>query len=142
MGRAVDRNMIGIVDALDDVRLLPNPGVWKNGVSSREIFQIALERTDVNRGTVWNVLRQPEVKRELLDVIQMRELAHAHTHGVARMNEPVGSGTDAVVFVIGISGRPISRARDFAGLDWIVADRCARKNSVHERQRINERLER
>ena len=57
------------------------------------------------------------------------------------MNQPVGDRLNAVVGAVGVSWRPISRARNFAGLDRSIADGGAGEKPVSEGDRIDERLE-
>src|SRR5436190_13666877 len=89
-----------------------------------------------------NVLRNPEIISNLLHGIEASELANTHAHGIARMNEAVGAGHGASVSAVGIPGRPISRAIDFARLNGAIADRSARQQTVAESDRVNERFER
>src|SRR6476619_5070548 len=119
----VNRFVPLIVDSLDDVCLLAHPGVWKQGVSGSHIFQIALERTDVAGWPVRNVLSNAKIIRDFLYRIESGVLTNAHTHGVSRMNQTIGARHDAAVSAVGVRGRPIARAVDFAGLDRAIADR-------------------
>src|ERR1700746_1710216 len=90
----INRFVLLIVDALDDVCLPANTSVWKNSVSGSQIFQVALERADVAGGPVRNVLSNAEIVRDFLYPIEARERANAHAHGVARMNQTVRAGHD------------------------------------------------
>ncbi len=83
MRGAKDRLALLVVDALDDVCLLARPGIRKNRVSGSEIFQVRLERTDVNRGPVRDLLRKAECVGDILHRVESSELADAHAHGVA-----------------------------------------------------------
>ena len=56
MRGAINGLVIRVVDPLDDVALLANPGIGENREGRREIFQVRLERADVDRGSVRNVL--------------------------------------------------------------------------------------
>jgi hypothetical protein len=60
----INRFVLLIVDALDDVRLPAHSGVGKHSVSGSQIFQVALERTDVAGRAVRNVLSNAEVVRD------------------------------------------------------------------------------
>ena len=93
----INRFVLLIVDALDDVRLLPHTGVGKNRVSGSQIFQVRLKRTDVDRGTVRNILSNTEIVRDLLHCIKSGELSDAHAHGVAGMNETIGARLDPAI---------------------------------------------
>src|SRR6478735_6638451 len=53
---SINSVVIRVVDPLDDVALLANPGIGENREGRREIFQVRLERADVDRGSVRNVL--------------------------------------------------------------------------------------
>ena len=126
---AINWFVLLIVDALDDVSLLAHSGIGKNRVSGSQIFQVRLERTDVDGGTVRNILSNAEVVRDFLHRIEPGELSDAHAHGVARMNETIGARLDAAIGAVGICGRPISRAFDFTGLNRTIADRRTRQQA-------------
>ena len=89
MRGAKDRLVLLVVDALDDVCLLAHSGIGKNRVSSSQIFQVRLKRTDVNRRPVRNILSKAERVGDLLHRVESSELPDAHAHGVARMDETV-----------------------------------------------------
>ena len=57
------------------------------------------------------------------------------------MNQSVGNRLNPAIGAIRISRGPVSGALDFAGLDWSIADGRAGEQAVHERDRVNERLE-
>src|SRR5438034_7464878 len=57
------------------------------------------------------------------------------------MDETVGAGHDAAVGAVGICGRPIPGAIDFAGLNGAIANRGTRQEAVSEGDRVNEWLE-
>src|SRR5215467_2542032 len=118
----IDGCVLLIIDTLDDVRLLAHSGIRKNGISSGQIFQVCLERPDINRGTVRNILGKTEGVGDFLDTIDSGELTYANAHGVARMNETVRAGHDAAVCSIRIRGRPISCAFDLSGLNRAITD--------------------
>src|SRR5574338_78363 len=139
MAGAINRPVLRVVDPLDDISLFPNPGVWENRVGSREILQIALERTDVNRGTPRNIAPEPESLRDFLRVIEPGEFAHPHTHGIAGRDQAVRDWLDSLVTPIGIGGRPVSRTLYFAGLKRLIAHGRARKKAVHEGKGVDER---
>ena len=126
MRREINRFVLLIVDALDDVCLPAHSGVGKHSVSGSQIFQIALERTDVAGGAVRNVLSNAKIIRDFLYRIESGELANAHAHGVARMNETVGARHGPAVRAVGICRRPITGTVDFARLNRTVADRRPR----------------
>src|SRR6266481_4189034 len=115
-----------IVDALYDVCLSAHSGVGKHSVSGSQIFQVALERTDVAGGAVRNVLSNAKVIRDFLYCIESGELANAHAHGVAGMNKTVGARHGPAVRAIGIRRRPVTGTVDFARLNRTVADRGSR----------------
>ena len=142
MRRAINRVVIRVVDSFDDVSLLANARVRKNHVGRGEIFQVRFERADVNRRPARNVFGQTDRRRDLLNVIEPRELTDAHAHRVARMDQAVRNRLDAAVSPVRISRRPISRAFDFARLDRPVANRRPRQKSVRKRECVNKRLER
>ena len=73
--------------------------------------------------------------------LEAGELPNADAHGVARMNQAVGGRLNAAVGSVGITGRPISRAFYFAGLNRPIADRCARQQTIGESECINEWFE-
>src|SRR6266496_3836516 len=98
----INRFVLLVVDALDDISLLAHASVWKDGVSRSEIPQVSFERTDVSRGTRWNILTEIERGGDLLHRIESGELTNAHTHGVARMDETVRAGQDAAISSIRI----------------------------------------
>src|SRR6266576_7024015 len=104
----VNRFVPLIVDALDDVCLLAHSGVGKRSVSGSQIFQIALERTDVAGGPVRNVLSNAKIIRDFLYRIESGELANAHAHGIARMDQTIGARHDATISAVGFSGRPVA----------------------------------
>ena len=89
MRGAKDRLVLLVVDALDDVCLLAHSGIGKNRVSSSQIFQVRLKRTDVNRRPVGNILRKAERVGDSLHRIESGELADAYAHGVTRMDKTV-----------------------------------------------------
>src|SRR5947207_14105676 len=91
MRREINRFVLLIVDTLDDVCLPAHSGIGKHSVSGSQIFQVALEGTDVAGGSVRNVLSNGEVIRDFLYRIKSGKLPNAHAHGVARMNETVGA---------------------------------------------------
>ena len=72
--REINRFVSLIVDALDDVRLFTYAGIRKNSISGSQIFQVRLERPDVDRGTVGNILGNPQVIRDFLHRIKTGEL--------------------------------------------------------------------
>src|SRR5204863_3398946 len=115
MRREINRFVSLVVDSLDNVSLLSRAAVRKDGVSSCQIFQVCLERTDVDRGTMRDVLRNSERIGDFLHRVEPGELSNAHTHGVARMDETVGARENPTISSIRISRRPISRAVDFPG---------------------------
>src|SRR4029077_5550834 len=90
MRREINRFVLRIVDTLDDVCLPAHSGVGKHTVSGSQIFQVALEGTDVAGGPVRNILSNAQIVRDFLYRIEAGELANAHAHGVARMNETGG----------------------------------------------------
>src|SRR4029453_5251300 len=142
MRGAVNRFVLLVVDALDDVSLLAHAPIWKDCVSRSKVPQVSFERTDVSRRTGWNILTQIERGGDLLHRVESCELPNPHTHGVARMDETVRAGQDAAILSIRIGRRPISSAFDFAGLNRAVADRGSRQESVGECYRVNERFKR
>ena len=89
MRSAINRLVIRIVDPLDNIRLLADSCIGKNRVRGSQIFQVGLERTDVDGWTVRDILRNPERVANFLHHIQPGELPNAHTHGVARMDQTV-----------------------------------------------------
>src|SRR4030095_11005094 len=91
MRREINRLVLLIVDALDDVCLPADSVVGKNSVSRSQIFQIALKRTNVAGGPVRNVLSNAKIVRNFLHRIEPRELTNAYAHGVAGMNKTVGA---------------------------------------------------
>src|SRR5215469_7271455 len=123
MRREIYRLVLLIVDALDDICLPPYASVGKNSVSGSQIFQIALERTDVASRSARNLLSNAKVVCDFLHRIKSRELPNAHAHGVARMNETVGARHDASIRAVRICWRPISCTVDFARLNRTVTDR-------------------
>ena len=141
MRRAINRIVLLIVDALDDVSLLAHAGVRKNGIGGGKILQVGFERADVNGGAARNIFAEVERGRDFLHGIEAGELADAHAHGVARMNQAIGARLNAAVSAVGISRRPISRAFDFARLNRAIADGRAGQKSVGEGERVNERFE-
>ena|SRR6266516_5423282 len=91
-----------VVDALDDVSLLAHTLIWENSVSRSKVSQVGFERTDVSRGTGWNILAEIERDGDLLHRVESGELTDAHTHGVARMDETVRAWQDAAISSIRI----------------------------------------
>ena len=61
MGGTINRVVILIVNALDDIGLFAHAGVGKGGISSREIFQVRFKRADVDGGPVWNLVARFKV---------------------------------------------------------------------------------
>src|SRR4029453_5914195 len=123
MRREINRFVLLIVDALDDVCLPAHSGVRKHTVSGSQILQITLERTDVTCGPARNILSNAEIIRDFLYRIEAGELANAHAHGVARMNETVGARHGPAVRAVGICRRPITGTVDLARLNRTVTDR-------------------
>ena len=72
-----------VIDAFDDVSLFAHAGIWKSRISRSKIFQVRLERTDINRRTVRNILAKTERIRDFLDGVKASELTDANAHGVA-----------------------------------------------------------
>src|SRR6478735_8605429 len=103
----VNRFVPLIVDALYDVCLPADSGVGTYSVSGSQIFEIALERTDVAGGPMRNVLSNAKIMRVFLYRIESGELANAHAHGIARMDEAIGARHDAAISAVGVSGRPV-----------------------------------
>src|SRR6266511_3250623 len=91
----VNRFALLVVDTLDDVSLLAHAPIWKDGVSRSEVPQVGFERTNVSRGTGWNLLTEIKRDGDLLHHVESGELTDAHAHGVARMDETVRAGEDA-----------------------------------------------
>src|SRR6476620_6769365 len=123
----VNRFVPLIVDALYDVCLFAHSGVGKHSVSGSQIFQIALERTDVAGGPVRNVLSNAKIIGDFLYRIESGVLANAHAHGVTRMDQAIGARHDTAKGAVGVSGRPVPGAVNFTGLNWAIADRRTRK---------------
>src|SRR6266536_2196991 len=142
MRREINRFVLLIVNTLDDVRLFAHSGVGKHGVSGSQIFQIALERTDVAGGPMRNVLSNSKIIRDFLYRIESGELANAHAHGVARMDQAIGARHNAAISAVGVSGRPVAGAVNFTGLNWAIANRRTRQQSMTKSNRVNKRLER
>src|SRR4029453_5438317 len=141
MRREINRFVLLIVDALDDVCLLAHSGVGKNSVSRSQIPQIALERTNVAGGPVRNVLSNAKIVRNFLHRTEPCELTNAYAHGVAGMNETVGARHGPSVRAVRICRRPITGTVDFARLNGTVADRRPRQQAVAECDRIHESIE-
>src|SRR4030095_2168330 len=123
MGRKINRFVLLIVDALDDVCLSANPSVGKHSVRRSQIFQVALEGTDVAGGPTRNLLSNAKIVCDFLHRIKSRELPNAHAHRVARMYETVGARHDASIRAVRICRRPIFRTAYFARLNRTVTDR-------------------
>src|SRR5438046_8394981 len=136
MRREINRFVLLIVDAFDDVSLPADSVVGKNSVSRSQILQIALERTDVAGGPVRNVLSNAKIVRNFLHRIEPGEMANAYAQGVAGMNETVRTRHGPAVRTVRICRRPISCPVDFAGLNRTVADRRPRQQAVAEGDRI------
>ena len=83
MRRAVDRVVILVVDPLDDVSLLSDPGVWENAVGRSEILQVGFKRTDEGSRAARDVFPQSKRRRDLLHVIDSRDFSDPHAHRVA-----------------------------------------------------------
>jgi hypothetical protein len=98
----VNRFVLLVVDALDDVSLLAHASVWKDGVSRSKVPQVGFERTDVGRRAGWNILTEIECGGDLLHRVGSGELTDPHTHGVARMDEAVRAGQDAAILSVRI----------------------------------------
>src|ERR1700738_3358430 len=141
MRGAINRIVFLIVDPFDDVSLFAHTGVWENGVGGRERLEVGFERTDIDGGPAGNVFAEIKGGCDFLDIVETGELSDAHAHGVARLNESVRTGLNAAVSAVGISGRPISRAFDFARLNRAVADGRARQKSIRKSERVDERFE-
>src|SRR6266481_3258569 len=110
MRRKVNRFVPLIVYALYDACLPAHSGVGKRSISGSQIFQIALERTDVAGGPVRNVLSNAKIIRDFLYRIESGELANAHAHGVARMDQAIGARHNAAISAVLVSGRPVAGA--------------------------------
>src|SRR5438477_12806422 len=108
MCREINRFVLLIVDALDDVCLPADSVVGKNSVSRSQILQVALERTDVGGGSVRNVLSNAKIVRNFLHRIEPRELANSHAHGVAGVNETVRTRHGPAVRAFRICWRPVT----------------------------------
>src|SRR4029077_6309849 len=102
MRREINRFVLLIVDALDDVRLPAHSGIGKHSVSGSQIFQVALDRTDETGGAVRCLVSNAKIIRNFLYRIESGELANAHAHGVAGMNETVGTRHRPAVCAVGI----------------------------------------
>ena len=57
------------------------------------------------------------------------------------MDQAIRTRLNAAVSSIGISGRPISGAFNFSGLDRAIADRSPGQQPVAKSERVNERFE-
>ena len=79
----VNRVMLLIIDAFDDVSLLAYPGIGKSRVSGGKVFQICLKRADINGGSARNILGKTERGCNFLHGVKPGELTHANAHGVA-----------------------------------------------------------
>src|SRR4030095_1141059 len=79
---------------------------------------------------------------DLLNSVQPGELPDAHAHGVARMNQTIGTRKDSAVSPIGISRRPAPRPVNFTRANWPVADRSAGQEPVAKGDRVHEQLKR
>src|SRR4029077_11022670 len=106
------------------------------------IFQIALERTDVAGRPARDVLSNAKIIRDLLYRIESGELADAHAHGVARMDQAIGARHDAAISAVGVSRRPVAGAVNLTGWIWAIANRRTRQKSMAKSNRVNKRLER
>src|SRR5918996_4120573 len=98
----INRFVLLVVDALDDVSLLTHAPIWKDGIRRSKVSQVGFERTDVSRGTGWNILTEIECDGDFLNGIKSGELTDAHTHGVARIDETVRTGQNAAILSIRI----------------------------------------
>src|SRR5207244_9516168 len=94
----------------------------KKSIRGGEIFEVRLERADIDRRAMRNVLRNTEIVGDLLHRVEPCELPDAYAHGIARMDQSIGARHGAAVSAIGISGRPISCALDLARLNRAIAD--------------------
>src|SRR5207248_4886584 len=97
MGGAIDRFMVLIIDPFDHVTLSPDSGIWKTSIRRRQILQVCFKGANVNRGAVRNFIVQIQRRRDFLDLIEPGKLADANTHGIARVDESVGSGLNTAV---------------------------------------------
>src|SRR5260370_41582100 len=97
-----------VIDAFDDVSLFAHAGIRKSRVSGGKIFQVRLERTDVNRRPMWYFFAKTDRIIDFLHRFKSIELTHANSHGIALMDEAIRRRLSATVSAIGISGRPIS----------------------------------
>ena len=86
MSGPINRVVILIVNALNDIRLFAQTGVRKGGISSSEIFQVRFKRADVDGGAAWNFVAQIQGRCDFLHLIDSGELSNTHTHCVAGMN--------------------------------------------------------
>src|SRR5439155_22109380 len=141
MSGPINRLVFLIVNPLDDVSLLANPAVRKNGVRGSETFEVRLERTNINGRTARNVFAEVESGRDFLHRIKAGELADSHAHGIARIDQTIGARLNAAISAIGISRRPISGAVDFTGLNRVVANRGTRQETVGKSDRVKKGLE-
>src|SRR4030095_11904256 len=123
MRRQVDRFVPRIIDTFNDVSLSAYTSVRKNRIRSGKIFQVRLERADVDRGAMRKILRNAKVVRNLLHRIKPGTLPDTHTHGVSRRNQAIRARHSAAISTVRVSGGPIARAIDFTGLNWPIADR-------------------
>jgi hypothetical protein len=71
-------------------------------------------------------LSNAEIVRDFLYRIESGELANAHAHRVARMNETVGARHGPTVRAVGIRPATNFRPVDFARLNRTVTDRRPR----------------
>src|SRR5262245_44259093 len=122
MRREINWFVLLIVDALDDICLLPHTGVWKNSISGSQVFQVALERTDVAGRSVGNFLSNAQIVRNFLHRIESGKLPNAHAHSVTRMNETVGARHYPSKRAVRICWRPIPSTVDFARLNRTITD--------------------
>src|SRR6267154_1953271 len=68
-----------------------------------------------------------KIIRDFLYRIESGELANAHAHGIARMDQAIGARHDAAISAVGVSGRPVAGAVNFTGLNWAIANRRTRQ---------------
>src|SRR5256885_10576188 len=80
MGGSINRLMILIINALDDITLFANPGVWKSAIGGRQVLLISFKDSQIVGGARRGLVA-PDLARSALLALRLNRVM---THAVAR----------------------------------------------------------
>ena len=125
----IDHLPIGVVDALDEIRLVAHPVIWEHGVSGCQVPELALESAEVNGRHLGDV-RDAGLARQLPYGIHPRQVAHSRAHRVARLNQAFLGAQGSLVQPVGIGRIPGTRSVDFAGAEGRIINSGSRQKTT------------